>query len=71
MYTNADQFLNKRDELIEFIVNDEPSIIMIIEVIPKAQVHPIEAASLELAGYSFHPNVETSDSNRGASGIEE
>ena len=36
MYTNADQFLNKRDELIEFIVNDEPSIIMITEVIPKS-----------------------------------
>ena len=43
---------------------------MITEIIPKAQVHPIEAASLELLpGYSFYPHFETSDSNLGASGI--
>ena len=42
---------------------------MITEVIPKAQVHPIEAASFELPGYSFHPNFELSDSNLGASSI--
>ena len=69
MYTNVDQFLNKRDELIKFIVNDEPNIIMIAEVIPKAQVYSIEAVSLELPGYSFHPNFESSDSNLDVSGI--
>ena len=42
---------------------------MITEVVPKAQVYHIEAASLELQGYSFHPNFELSDSNLGASDI--
>ena len=69
MYTNADQFLNKKDELVEFITGNEPSIIMITEIIPKAQVHPIEAPSLKIHGYNVHLNFEIADSNLGASGI--
>ena len=35
LYTNADQFLNKKDELLQLIAGNEPNII-ITEVIPKA-----------------------------------
>ena len=34
-YTNADQFVNKRDDLLMFIANDQPDIMLITEVIPK------------------------------------
>ena len=35
MYTNSDQFPNKKEELLTFIVDDKPDIIMITEMIPK------------------------------------
>ena len=34
-YTNADQFVNKRDDLVAIIADDKPDIILIAEVIPK------------------------------------
>ena len=34
LYTNADQFLNKREELLILIANDNPDLIIITEVIP-------------------------------------
>ena len=35
LYTNADQFVNKRDELSMFISSDPPDIMLITEIIPK------------------------------------
>ena len=69
MYTNADQILNKRDELVELITGNEPHIIMISEVIPKGQIHPIEAVCVNIQGYNFHLNFDLSDRNLGGSGI--
>ena len=34
-YTNADQFVNKRDDLLMMISDDRPDLILITEVIPK------------------------------------
>ena len=50
MYTNADQFLNKKDELLVFIAGSEPTIIMITEVTPKAQEDPIQGPLLNIIG---------------------
>ena len=41
LYTNADQFVNKRDDLLMLIAGNEPDIILINETIPKAQSLPI------------------------------
>ena len=61
MYTNSDQLVNKRDDLCMAIAGREPDIIMITEVIPKAQVLPIAPALLHLPGYyittSFDPDM--------------
>ena len=35
LYTNADQFTNKRDDLVAFIAGNEPDLILITEVTPK------------------------------------
>ena len=67
MYTNADQFLNKRDELVE-VTGNEPDI-MITEVIPKAQIKPIEEPLLNITGYKIFKNFDISLLNLGASGI--
>ena len=45
LYTN-DQFLNKKDELLQLIAGNEPNIMIITEVIPKAQINPIEAPNV-------------------------
>ena len=45
LYTNADQLINKRDDLSMKIAGNEPDLIMVTEVIPKAQALPISPAS--------------------------
>ncbi len=69
MYTNADQFPNKREDLLTFIADDEPDIIFITEMIPKAQTNPIPKALLDLEGYDMHTNFNNDDEKLGASGI--
>ena len=69
LYTNADQFVNKRDDLIMFIANDSPDVILITEVIPKKQVNPITQALLNIDGYNCVLNFDPNDQNIGASGI--
>ena len=69
LYTNADQFVNKRDDLIMFIVNNEPDVMMITEVIPKNQVNPITGALLHIDGYKLLTNFNPEDENLGSSGI--
>ena len=67
-YTNADQFLNKRDELYMRISGQEPDIIMLTEVIPKAQSLPIAKALLSIPGYSVYMSFDPSLPNLGMSG---
>ena len=69
LYTNADQFLNKRDQLSMLIAGDEPDIIIINEVISKDQVHPIPSALLSIAGYNSYTNFNSHKANLGSSGI--
>ena len=69
LYTNADQFLNKKDELLQLIAGNEPNIMIITEVIPKAEINPIEAPLLEIEGYDHYLNFEISNMNLGASGV--
>ena len=63
LYTNADQFVNKRDDLLARIAGDEPDIIMITEVIPKSQKNPIAPALLEIDGYKATFNFEPKSDN--------
>ena len=69
LYTNADQFVNKRDDLIMFIANDSPDVILITEIIPKKQMNPITQALLNIDGYTCVLNFDPNDQNLGASGI--
>ena len=59
---NSDQLLNKRDDLLMKIADSPPDIILITEVIPKAQTNPtIEEARLNILGFNiflnFDPNL--------------
>ena len=69
LYTNADQFLNKRDDLAMMIVENKPDIILITEVIPKSQSNPINPSLLSLDGYNYHLNFNLEDEDLGKSGI--
>ena len=48
LYTNADQFINKRDELITLISPDLPDVMLIMEVILQKQVNPVTMALLKM-----------------------
>ena len=68
-YTNADQFVNKRDELNMVIVDDKPDVMFITEVIPKKQINPIIQKLLDIEGYNCLLNFDPEELNLGASGI--
>lgn len=69
LYTNADQFVNKRDDLLASIAGKEPDIILITEVIPKSQRNPISHSLLHVEGYNSYFNFNPSEENLGESGI--
>ena len=67
-YTNADQLVNNRDDLSMQIAGNEPDIICVTEVIPKAQTLPISPALLSIAGYNLYTSFDPTQSNLGRSG---
>ena len=69
LYTNADQFVNKRDDMLMFIKNDKPDGMLNIEVIPKNQTYPITQALLDIEGYDCTLNFEPGKETLGESGI--
>ena len=59
---------HKRDELCCMIANDKPDIILLTEVIPKAQAQPISTCLLALDDYALYTNFDPGRQNLGASG---
>ena len=55
--TNADQFINKRDDLQLFIAGDKPDIIIITEILPKAP-SIMSDSLLPLPGYTLYFNFD-------------
>ena len=68
MYSNVDQLLNKMEDLRLMISAENPDIILITEVIPKAQKNPIYEAQMNVSGYEKYVNFNFTDSDLGASG---
>ena len=69
LYTNTDQFLNKRDDLCMRITGNEPDVIILTETIPKAQTLPIAPAMLTISSYTLYTNFDCNLSSLGASGL--
>ena len=68
-YTNADQFLNKKEDLLMFLQGSNTDIVMITEMIPKQQKNKIPLAMLHLEGYDMYINFNPEDENLGTTGI--
>ena len=68
MYSNCDQFINKRDELSMIVSTDKPDLIFLTEVIPKSQRLPIHPALVSLRGYTLFLNFNISLPNLGRRG---
>ena len=69
LYTNADGLLNKRDLLTVCTNMEKPDIVMVNEVIPKAQKLPITVQGLSIPGYrNAMTNFNPEDTNLGNSG---
>ena len=60
--------MNKMEDLRSMIADNVPDIIMITEVIPKAQKHPIQEPLLNLPGFEKFTNFKFTEDNLGASG---
>ena len=50
------------------VANDEPDFILLTEVIPKAQVHPISLATINIPGYNLFLSFDPCANNLGSSG---
>jgi hypothetical protein len=69
LYTNADQFLNKWEDLLMMIGDGPPDIIVIMEINPKAQQTPISMARISIPNYSPYLNFDPDLPNLGSSGL--
>ena len=58
LYTNADQLLNKMDDLSTLIAGDEPDLILISEILPKRSINSLSSARLSLYGYQAFFNFD-------------
>ena len=64
-YTNADNLLNKRNELQLIIASKQPDVLVITEIFPKnIESTKISQAELNLEGYYFYGN-KVKDNSRG------
>ena len=69
LYSNVDQLLNKMEDLKMMIASSKPDLMIFTEVLPKAQIKPIQEPQLKIKGYDEYLNFIHSDSNLGKSGI--
>ena len=69
LHTNANQFFNKREDLLMFLQGNNPDIIMITEMIPKQQKNKIPLAMLHGEGYEMYFNFNPEEENLGTTGI--
>ena len=67
--TNAGQLVNKREDLCMITVRCEPDIMVVTELVSKAQSLSINTAVLAVSGYSLFTSFDPSISNLGRSGI--
>jgi exonuclease III len=68
MYLNADQLLNKMEDLRALISNVYPDLLIITEVIPKAQRNPIPEPLMNIDGYEKFTNFKFTEELLGTSG---
>ena len=72
LYTNADQWANKRDDIEVVILHDKSNIIPITECLTKVQSHNIGMPLLALLDYSLFSSFSSDDGYRalvGSSGV--
>ena len=67
-YTNADQALNNKDDPLVMISVEKPDIIILTEVIPKAQCNSIPLSQLAIPGYNCYVNFDYNATDLGKSG---
>ena len=60
--------LNKFDELLTIAGNDKPDLILLTEVIPKAQTLPIGVSRIFIPGYHLFTNFDANLPDLGKSG---
>ena len=57
LYTNIDTYLNKREELHFRLQQEQPDILCLTEILPKARVH-FNACEYQIPNYTFFTNTD-------------
>ena len=65
MYRNADNLINKRNELLTILSADSPDIICITKTLPKHTHQPINECELQVHDYNCFSNTTDSNCHRG------
>ena len=64
-YTNADNLINKRNELYHSLTSVKPEIICITEILPKNALLPVDDCELQIQGFDCFTNNNKSMCHRG------
>ena len=65
-YTNADNMINKRNEIQSLVSTNNPDVFCINETLPKNVLLKIEQCEIQIDGYDSFSNIINSNSHRGA-----
>ena len=68
LYTNYDQLINKCDELLTIVDDVKPDLVLLTEVIPKAQILPIGLPNISIPGFLLFTNFDPDLPHLGKSG---
>ena len=68
LYTNCDQLINKYDELLTIVDNVKPDLVLLTEVIPKAQILLIGLPNISIPGFLLFTNFDPDLPHLGKSG---
>ena len=64
-YTNADNMINKRNEIQSLVSTNNPDVFCITETLPKNVLLKIEECEIQIDGYDCFSNINNSNCHRG------
>lgn len=56
MYLNADNLLNKREEMEALVCLHTPDLLLVTETVPKSYTTPLDQAEIQIEGYNLITN---------------
>ena len=65
-FTNADNMINKRNEIQSLVSTNKPDVFSITKTLPKNKLLKIEEREIQIVGYDCFSNINNFNCHRGA-----